>query len=45
MVIRITTRYRQEGKSREKGTPDKERKPLGYAVEGEGEHAGTSQDN
>lgn len=31
------------GKSREKGTPNKERKPLGYSVEGEGEQAGTSQ--
>lgn len=43
MVIRITTRYRQEGKSREKGTSNKERKLLGYSVEGEGEQAGTSQ--
>lgn len=43
MVLRITTRYRQEGKSREKGTSNKERKLLGYSVEGEGEQAGTSQ--
>lgn len=35
--MRMTTRYREEGKNREKVTPNKKRKQLGYSEESEGE--------